>query len=473
MKIIKFTLLIATVLLFTLIYTAPSRDEVHGLFDDLYNGKMYSGYLGTLNEKRKLHYVFVLSQNKPETDPVVLWLNGGPGCSSLLGLLQEHGPVIIPDYTTNMELNEFSWNKNANVIYLESPAGVGFSYNDDPNDIHWDDEKSGQDNRAAIIDFFSKFPEFKSNEFYISGESYAGVYVPYLAKLIIQSRDKINLKGILVGNGLTDLSVDIENALVDFAFEHALYSFETRQKYLDDCKNDLYLRRSNKVSKACNEARKEIQDSLQGINIYDIYRPCPPQNSNKLLTNQKATLNTLDKISRYNRMAIFTDYSDFGYSFNYDSEEEVPIWPEGCREDSFPKSFLNLHSTKHSLNVRDSLNFEMCNHDINKNYTFGESLDIYQKILIPSGLKIWFYSGDTDAAVPFNGSINWIAKLGLTVTETYRAWKVNNQVAGFVQGYGEFKFITVKGTGHMAPQWKREEVFILFNSFLKNENLPK
>ena len=119
--------------------------------------------------------------------------------------------------------------------------------------------------RNIIIDFFKKFPEFKSNDFYISGESYAGIYVPYLAQLLITNKDSINLKGILVGNGLTDLNIDIEQALIDFAYEHALYSYETYQDFKKYCKVSTFNSMGNSVTKACNKVRKEIRNSLKGI----------------------------------------------------------------------------------------------------------------------------------------------------------------------------------------------------------------
>lgn len=86
----------------------------------------YSGYLN-VNDEKKLHYIFIESRNNATSDPVLLWFNGGPGCSSLLGFMQEHGPWVIEDGATQVTENPYPWNANASLIYLESPAGVGFS----------------------------------------------------------------------------------------------------------------------------------------------------------------------------------------------------------------------------------------------------------------------------------------------------------------------------------------------------------
>lgn len=72
-------------------------------------------------------YMLYKSQSGQEVDPLILWLNGGPGCSSLIGMVSENGPFIFQPQTNKMVANPFAWNLNAHVIYLESPAGVGFS----------------------------------------------------------------------------------------------------------------------------------------------------------------------------------------------------------------------------------------------------------------------------------------------------------------------------------------------------------
>ena len=76
--------------------------------------------------------------------------------------------------------NQYSWNTSANVLYIESPAGVGYSYCGNTADCTFNDVTSSQDNLTAVLAWYTKFPEFQANDLYISGESYAGIYVPYL-----------------------------------------------------------------------------------------------------------------------------------------------------------------------------------------------------------------------------------------------------------------------------------------------------
>jgi len=140
---------------------APAEDLMKRLpnaspFDTL----TYSGYL-TVSETKALHYVFAESYSDPKNDPVIIWFNGGPGCSSMLGFMQENGPRMINDGETFIEDNPYPWNLRANVIWLESPAGVGYSYAGTQADLSTNDMVQSQDALAALYSWYAKFPEYK------------------------------------------------------------------------------------------------------------------------------------------------------------------------------------------------------------------------------------------------------------------------------------------------------------------------
>lgn len=159
-----------------------------------------------------LHYWMAAATNGDwQKKPTVLWMNGGPGASSLLGMLQELGPLII-DKTGNLQENPYAWTEVANVIALESPAGVGYSYcaaMQSGGSCHNTDITTAKAAHAALLDFFSKFPALAANDFYITGESYAGVYCPTLADAIVKGNTAgdhptIRLVGMAVGDPCTD-----------------------------------------------------------------------------------------------------------------------------------------------------------------------------------------------------------------------------------------------------------------------------
>ncbi|GAA0165323.1 serine protease [Lithospermum erythrorhizon] len=168
------------------------------------NFDQYSGYV-TIdpNALRALFYYFAESEN-PTTKPLVLWFNGGPGCSSIgNGALMELGPFRVnPDGKTLWQ-NKYAWNKVANIIFLESPAGVGFSYSNRSSDYVTGDEQTASDSYTFLVNWLERFPEYKTRDMFIAGESYAGHYVPQLTKLILHNNKLtnqtiINLKGIAV-----------------------------------------------------------------------------------------------------------------------------------------------------------------------------------------------------------------------------------------------------------------------------------
>jgi len=142
----------------------------------------YSGYL-TVSDTKQLHYVFAtsMSATNPENDPVTIWFNGGPGCSSMLGFMQENGPIIIDDGESTLKTNDYPWNMQMNMLWIESPAGVGWSIAGTPEDLVQNDMLTSQDALKALKAWYVKFPEFLPNELFISGESYGGIYVPWLA----------------------------------------------------------------------------------------------------------------------------------------------------------------------------------------------------------------------------------------------------------------------------------------------------
>lgn len=136
------------------------------------------------------------------TDPVVLWLNGGPGSSSLIGLLTENGQFRLDERSLNnitdgipqVFYNPYGWTKIANMLYLETPKGVGFSYCDSGvKECYNNDTSMAQDSYEFLVQFFNSFSEFSSNKFFITGESYAGIYIPMIMDQIRKRASHISV----------------------------------------------------------------------------------------------------------------------------------------------------------------------------------------------------------------------------------------------------------------------------------------
>ncbi|KAL9361309.1 hypothetical protein Peur_044094 [Populus x canadensis] len=236
--------------------------------------QQFSGYI-TVDEKqhRSLFYYFVEAETSPASKPLVLWLNGGPGCSSVgAGAFVEHGP-FRPTTGNNLIRNEYSWNKEANMLYWESPAGVGFSYSANQTFYSYvNDEMTARDNLVFLRRWFVKFPQYKQRDFFIAGESYAGHYVPQLARLIIRSKVNFNLKGIAIGNPLLEFNTDL-NAQDHFYWSHGLISDSTYQLLTSVCNNSKLMREAitGTVSSACFGVYTLVQKELsESIDPYDV-----------------------------------------------------------------------------------------------------------------------------------------------------------------------------------------------------------
>ncbi|XP_024975019.1 serine carboxypeptidase-like 45 [Cynara cardunculus var. scolymus] len=414
--------------------------------------KQFAGYIAVDDAKRRsLFYYFVEAESNSSSKPLVLWFNGGPGCSSVgEGAFVEHGP-FKPNGSVLIK-NDYSWNIEANMLYLESPAGVGFSYSDNQTFYSAvNDVITAADNLAFLEIWLEKYPEYKNRDFYITGESYAGHYVPQLAKLIVHSKAKINLKGIAIGNPLLEFNTDFDSR-GEYLWSHGLISDDTYELFNKVCNYSTIRRQaqSKSITPTCsqvaNQAAKEIG---RFINAYDI---------------------TLDVCLS----DVFSQSQVLEQ--NQDTETKVDV----CVEDKTIE-YLNRKDVQTALHARlvgvkqwapcsEVLNYEMQN--------LETPMIPVLVSLLKSGLKVFVYSGDQDSVLPLTGTrvdVNSVAKeLGLNTTLPYRAWFNGNQVGGWTQVYGDvLTFATIRGASHEAPFSQPERSIALFRGFLSGKPLPQ
>ena len=404
--------------------------------------KIYSGYLNVDgSDGKQLHYVFFTSQNQ-QTDPVVLWLNGGPGCSSMEGAFMENGPLIFSETNNTMYTNPNSWNRIANMLYIEAPAGVGYSILGNPANNYTTDNITANDNLKALVYWYTLFPEYIPNSFYISGESYAGVYVPSLAYFIQQWNNNgtgtsINLKGFLVGNPVTDWNVDTDSVWPSFLYWHQLIDDSIYAPWVN--LNCSLLWPSNP---ACDSLADSMYSLFTKVNYYDIYRECIPPENFSPAPYTKWLGDRLQGISN-------------------------------CVPNNALFYWMNLPKVRNALHINNTLGaWEECTDlDYQTDYVLG-SYYLYPS-LINSGIIINVYSGDTDSCVPTEGTRTWINNLGLKPSVDWTEWQDDyGQVGGFYVRYGaNFRFNTIRGAGHMCIQWKPSQGFQMFQAFLNGKDL--
>ncbi|RCN32049.1 serine carboxypeptidase, partial [Ancylostoma caninum] len=225
---------------------------------------------------RTAHRKLTESQSDPSTDPLILWLNGGPGCSSLTGLFEELGPFKVRDYGATVYSNDYSWNLFANVLFLESPSGVGFSFNTNGN-VTTNDDDVAEHNYQAFVDFLKKFPEYRSRSTYIAGESYAGVYLPTLAlKMLNDTVNFPNFEGMAIGNGALNLLHNYDT-MVPLYYYHGLIRDELYWNFSSMCCNgnieSCDVLAAYKTVK-CSPLVMEILSATNNVDPYNIYNTC-------------------------------------------------------------------------------------------------------------------------------------------------------------------------------------------------------
>ncbi|KAJ8749681.1 hypothetical protein K2173_010101 [Erythroxylum novogranatense] len=415
--------------------------------------KQFSGYV-TVDKVagRALFYWLTEASHNPLSKPLVIWLNGGPGCSSVAyGASEEIGPFRINKTTSGLYLNKFSWNTEANLLFLETPAGVGFSYTNRSSDLlNTGDIRTAKDSLEFVIGWMDRFPRYKDREVFITGESYAGHYVPQLAREIMtynqKSKQPINLKGIMVGNAVTDNYYD-NLGTVTYWWSHAMISDKTYQQLINTC--DF---RRQKESDECESLYSYAMDQEFGnIDQYNIYAP---------------PCNRSDGTARHTIRLPHHPHKIFRQISGYDP----------CTE-KYAEIFYNrpdVQKALHANSTRIPYKWTACSEVLNRNWNDTEVsiLPIYRQ-MIAGGLRIWVFSGDVDSVVPVTATRYSLAQLKLAAKVPWYPWYVKKQVGGWTEVYEGLTFATVRGAGHEVPLFKPRAALQLFRSFLKGQPLPK
>ena len=431
----------------------------------------FSGYLDG-EPGTHLHYIFVESQNDPANDPLLLWLNGGPGCSSLLGFFTEQGPFRVNG--SQLTENQYSWNKVANMIFLESPAGVGYSYSDSGNYTH-DDDSTSANNLLALKSWFVKFPEYKNHDFYLTGESYAGVYIPTLSVRLLEE-PSINYKGFAIGNGYLD-RVLLGNSAIRFAYHHGLIDSSMWRKIITSCCNngdespencDFVQTTDYKCSKAVAIASNFINNI--NLNPYSIYEDCRTTASSLAVD----TLVTRKHRSNRRKLGWSLIRKTLKQSETMEVEEDHITQTIPCVDDAILIRYLGRNDVRQALNIPSAApDWVDCSTVVSSNYTMqNPSLKTQVAASIKAGKRGLIYNGDTDLVCDFLGDEWFSDQLGFPQIGSYEAWYVNGQVAGFVKHYDGFAYATIRGSGHTVPEYRPAAALFMIEAFLNSTSDP-
>ncbi|KAL3730226.1 hypothetical protein ACJRO7_027268 [Eucalyptus globulus] len=419
-----------------------------------------TGYIGVGElDDVQLFYYFVESERSPRDDPLVLWLTGGPGCSALSGLIYEIGPFTFnyeksSRFRPALKLNDYSWTKMANIIFLDQPVGTGFSYANNWESYNIDDNISVAESYEFLRKWLKLHPQFLSNPLYIAGDSYSGVTVPRVALEVDKGNEvglepKMNLEGYVLGNPLTSYDSDL-NSRVSFAHLKGLIPNELYESAKTDC-NGEYIN-VNESNADCVDDLKAVNLCVENIRTGNILEP------NCVTQSPKSTVS-----DRWDPTLINRDPSPLLLP----TERVSRVW---CREYNYLYSYIwaSDKAVQDALHIREGTieKWVRCNKTLSYTSNVLVVIDIHKE-LIKRGLRALIYSGDHDMVIPYVGTQAWIDTLNLTISEDWHAWFVDGQVAGYATLYSSFPslftFVTVKGAGHTAPEYKPKECFALIS----------
>lgn len=414
------------------------------------NVKQYSGYFKFGNLNKAYFFWFFESRNDPKNDPTVMWLNGGPGCSSLTGMLYENGPCSVNEEGNDTILNPYSWNSRANVMWVDQPPGTGFSkgvYDHDEGGV-------AEDMYQFLQALFKAMPQYNQN-FFVAGESFAGHYIPAMASRIFHgnkdlgdSAVKIELKGFAIGNGLTNV--------------------QEQYKWYPDmmCNGGGYAPPVIKNAVECAALRVAV----------------PICEKNLAECNKQGMVNLTACASAYEvcNLAFQIPYQTTGMN-PYDQRIKCAK-PPLCYDMSNDVKFLNDPEVQKQLGVDKK--FTSCNMIVNKLFLVDFMRNYHELIppMLEGGLEVLIYAGDQDFICNWLGNSKWTLALDWAHKSEFNAanttpFVVKGKAYGKMSGkevaelrtFKNFHFLRVYQAGHMVPMDQPEAALGMLNSFIKGK----
>jgi len=377
---------------------------------------------------------FFESRNDVSSVPLIMWLTGGPGCSSIMALLVENGPCSVNDRADNTILRNTSWNTNANIMWVDQPPGTGFSTGEKDSN----EEEVAQDMYTFLQNFIAVFPEYFKNGFYVFGESYAGHYVPAITNKIYVENNahtgtNIPLKAFAIGNGLTDPYIQFAY-YATMAYDSGTApsvigkpTYDLMTSAIPQCQYDILHCNDDDTSTNCDDAytyctTTELDPvTATGINPYDLRVECGPE--------------------------------PLCYNFS-----NVDVW-------------LNNETVQSQLGVNKK--WEECNNLVDVMFESDWMVDYQTKLppLLENGIRGLIYAGDQDFICNWLGNQAWALALNWTHQAAFNKthveqWLPDGTWRGNIRSSNGFTFLQVFQAGHMVPMNQPQSAWLMVREYL-------
>ncbi|KAF0697805.1 Aste57867_11520 [Aphanomyces stellatus] len=418
-----------------------------------------SGYI-KLPHKVDDHYFywFFESRDRPATDPLVLWLSGGPGASSLLALLTSNGPCFVGADGNSTTPNPHSWTNHANVLWVDEPTGTGFSYGA-PTDYDQTQEEIGANMYAFLERWLDQFPAYMGRPLFITGESYAGEYIPVIASTILDRQASannhttgivpINLQGIALGNAVVSEIVQATHRadlIVNNAYNLTLMNDDDARQY-------------------------QANASL----IATLTEQC----------DRKGNATACHLSGALFRQSLFEPLVTIAHVSPYDMREPATLMPDGrvpadllvTPTTERVVAFLNQPHVRARLNVSTaSKPWTITSSDVGRRLAISDVGQDEPRIasLLHRGVRVLVYAGDADLICNWRGCEAWTLHMRwagqnayANATEETFLWQ--GQPAGAGRSAHNLTFLRVFHAGHMVPANQPQVALAMLERFMHKQ----
>ncbi|KAH8201474.1 hypothetical protein TruAng_004398 [Truncatella angustata] len=398
----------------------------------------YSGYVQT-GENMNMWFWFFESRNNPQTDPVVAWFNGGPGCSSMQAVFREDGPCEFVGDATEPTLNKNSWNNVANMLYIDQPIGVGFSYGTNAVNSTW---TAAPYVWILLQAFFSEFPQYESRDFAIFTESYGGMYGPEFSRYIQEKNGEIE-NGTISGTKIDLVALGINNGWFDeVVSEQAYIDFGLRNKY-----------------------RQLINSTYAAQLQVELDEVCTPavQNCTLLQTNAACTAASSSCSISSAVREVAPNFSTYDVRANSSSDPGQP--PPNFR------AYLYRSDIQAAIGAQN--NYTQC-----ISAGFGVTGDGARSMLptlgeiLATGVQVLLWAGDADYTCNYLGNyqaanaLEWDGQTGFNSAELI-PYTVNGVEKGLFKTVDNLSWLQVYDAGHQIPFYQPELSLQVFNQTIQ------
>ena len=431
--------------------------------------------------------------------PLIYWSNGGPGASSMYGLMTELGPLLFSKLSMQTDeyrktgiptplYNEYSWSRLGSLLLFDAPAPVGFSFcekgtegddkeqtnvleddgnNDNPDGkkgygyscLSWTDELASLNTYSALQAFYEKFPAYSAKPLFLTGESYGGIYIPNLAKRIVEGDNGLlrhNLKGFAVGDGCVGTDTKIcaplfaENIFFNTLFlaGHHQLPLNTFHEILEKCGG---AEGTAIDTEECQSIVQTAKTQSGGFYEYALYDDCTYENG--LLESTTRRPHHRSDLPQFPVNGGLNDYP--------------------CGGGDVMGYYLNSTAVMEALHVQGP--FYITDDAEGFDYTSTEpSVENFYKS-VNGNLKVLVYNGDADPRINSFDAQNWTSHLGFDIVEDWTPWTIDGcrRMGGYVTRYeGGFDFLTIRGAGHMVPTYKPAASFAFLKAWIEGTDYP-